>query len=83
MRDLRAACYPKGIKSISPGLRGGPSGLDRATLGNRPTKILLPLLAKRGEGRGEESVVREMILAGLLVWMKLHTLMASELQPPE
>jgi uncharacterized protein YjbI with pentapeptide repeats len=26
-----------------------------AALGDRPTKIILPLLAKRGEGRGEES----------------------------
>jgi hypothetical protein len=36
--EFKCTENPKGIKSISPGLRGGTSGSDRATVGKRPTK---------------------------------------------
>ena len=43
----------EGATEISPGLGRGPPGTDLPR--EIVPKIILPLLAKRGEGRGEES----------------------------
>ena len=44
----RASAALKALRKLAQGWSAA------TTRGNRPTKILLPLLAERGEGRGEE-----------------------------